>query len=299
MRVLAIDGGGIRGIIPALVLAELERTSGRRVHELFDLVAGTSTGGILACALGTPGARPAADLVELYRREGPRIFHRDLWQQVVSGGGLLDEKHDARVLLEVLHGYLGDARLSDATTKLLVTAYDLEARAPYFFKSWRPERDAPLVDVARATSAAPTYFEPHRLGEMSLVDGGVFANNPAMCAYAEAQRLEPGAHLVVSLGTGEHTRPIHHAQAKDWGLVEWVRPVIDIVFDGTSDTVDYQLQHLCVPGDYVRLETPLEHASDALDDASPGNLALLEAQAVELLTREADTIERLGVRLRP
>ena len=297
MRVLAIDGGGIRGIVPALVLAELEARAGRPVRELFDLVAGTSTGGILACALGTPDARPAAELVELYRTEGPRIFRRSLWQQVRSGGGLLDEQHDETVLVAVLRDYLGDARLSQATPRLLVTAYDLEAREPYFFKSWRPERDAPLVDVARATSAAPTYFEPHLLDGRSLVDGGVFANNPAMCAYAEAQRLEPGDHVVLSLGTGRQTRPIRHADAKDRGLIGWVRPVIDVVFDGVADTVDYQLRHLCLKGDYVRMEVELDLASDALDDASPLNLSRLQEQARRLVAAEDERLTALAERL--
>jgi patatin-like phospholipase/acyl hydrolase len=289
--VLSIDGGGIRGIIPALVLAEIEERTGRRVAELFDLIAGTSTGGILACALGAPGARPAAELVDLYRARGPEIFRDSLWQRAVSGAGLLNEKHDHAALDGVLSGYLKDAWLSEATTRLLVTSYDLEAREPYFFKSWRPERDAPLTAVARATSAAPTYFEPLALDGRSLVDGGVFANNPAMCAYAEAERLAPAdAHLIVSLGTGQLTKRIHHEDAKGWGLIEWVRPLIDVVFDGVQDTVDYQLRHLCLDGDYARFQVELrDGASDALDDAGPGNLRRLEERARELLaTRDAD-----------
>src|SRR5689334_8886921 len=93
-RVLAIDGGGIRGIIPALVLAEIEKRTGRRIASLFDLIAGTSTGGILACALTVPDARPAVQLVELYRTQGPVIFHRTLWRRAASVEGLIDAKHD-------------------------------------------------------------------------------------------------------------------------------------------------------------------------------------------------------------
>src|SRR3954447_6363322 len=104
MRVLAIDGGGIRGIIPALVLADLEERTGRPIASLFDLIAGTSTGGILACALTVPDANPAARVVDLYRRRGPDIFRRSLWQRLSSADGLLDEKHDARALVEALRG---------------------------------------------------------------------------------------------------------------------------------------------------------------------------------------------------
>jgi hypothetical protein len=128
-----------------------------------------------------------------------------------------------------------------------------------------------------------------------LVDGGVYATNPGMCAYAEARRLDAGApSLVLSLGTGQLTRPITFAQASGWGLVEWARPVIDVVLDGVADTVDYQLQQLMPPGAYVRLQPRLDRASDALDDASPRNLALLEEQARELVAANADELDRVA-----
>ncbi len=292
MRVLSIDGGGIRGIIPALVLSEVERRTGRRVAELCDLVAGTSTGGILACALTRPGAAPAEELVELYRTEGPKIFKRSLAQRVRSADGLIDARHDDGALDDALTRYLGSGRLSDATTKVLVTAYDLHAREPYFFKSWRDDRDGPLRIVARATAAAPTYFEPVFAGRRSLIDGGVFATNPAMCAYAEAVVLGGAPpRFVLSLGTGRQMRPIPHDQAKDWGLVEWVRPLIDVVFDGVSDTVEYQLAHLMPPESVVRLQPELDRASDALDDASKRNLGLLEEQARELIASSDAAID--------
>ncbi len=307
MRVLAIDGGGIRGIIPALVLAEVERISGRRVHELFDLIAGTSTGGILACALTTPEPRSAADLVDLYRTEGPTIFRRSLWHRIASGEGLLEEKHDDAGLNAALAKYLGDATLDQALTRILLTAYDLEAREPFFFKSWRtdePGRNFTMTAAARATAAAPTYFEPSHSRPLdgspplALVDGGVFATNPSMCAFAEAQRLEPGSRtLLLSLGTGEMTQPIPGDKARGWGLVEWVRPVIDVVFDGVADTVHYQLGHLLADGDYTRLQVVLDRASDALDDASARNLALLEEQANELVAARREELERVCARL--
>jgi patatin-like phospholipase/acyl hydrolase len=307
VKLVAIDGGGIRGIIPALVLAEIEARTRRPIAELADLIAGTSTGGILACALTVPGedGRPrhsAQALCELYRTEGPKIFHRSLWRIIESADGLIDEKHDAGALEDALRRYLGDARLGDALTRVLVTSYDLESRTPFFFKSWRvdePGREFPMRVVARATAAAPTYFEPELAqpadgsAPLTLVDGGVFATNPSMCAYAEAQRLEPGSQTtVVSLGTGQLTKPIHYEQAKDWGLVEWVRPVIDVVFDGVSDTVDYQL-HQLLAGDYTRLQTVLERASDALDDASERNLELLSEQARELIERSDAELDRV------
>src|SRR5918992_3127397 len=131
MRVLAIDGGGIRGLIPAIVLTELERRSGRRIFELFDLIAGTSTGGILACALCAPEALPASEVVKLYEEEGPDIFDRSLFQRIRSAEGLLDEKYDDDALERALERFLATKRLSETKPDLIVPAYDTALPGPY------------------------------------------------------------------------------------------------------------------------------------------------------------------------
>jgi uncharacterized protein len=294
VRVLAIDGGGIRGLIPALVLAEIERRAGRPAHELFDLVAGTSTGGILACALCAPDPMPGEQIVALYEEEGPEIFDRSVWQRIRSAEGLLDEKYDAAALDAVLERFLGGKRLAETRPDLVVPTYDMEAPGPYFFKTSkareRRTEDFPLSVVARATSAAPTYFEPLAVRERALVDGGVFAVNPAMTAFAEVLRFHPSAEVVlVSLGTGERTRKRRFADIDDWGLVEWARPILDVVFDGSSDAVDYQLRHVLGEDHYWRFQVELTRASDDLDDATPENLRALRAHAEELIAaRSAD-----------
>ncbi len=309
VRVLAIDGGGIRGVIPAAVLAEIERRTRWTVPELFDLVAGTSTGGIIALGLTAPGedGTPrwrASDLLELYRREGEHIFSRSVWQRITSVEGVLDEKYPADGLEAALTKYFGDARLRDALTPVLITAYELELRKPFFFRSRRavadPAYDFPMREAARATSAAPTYFEPPQLvneadGERyALVDGGVFANNPSMCAYAEILSEHRDADaLVVSLGTGQLNRPIHYEDAKDWGLLGWARQVFNVVLDGVSDTTDYELEQLLGPERHVRLQIELIGASDDLDDASPENIANLEAKARELIAAQDADIDRV------
>lgn len=307
--ILAIDGGGIRGIVPAMVLAEIEARTGRRVCELFDLVAGTSTGGILALGLTVPGEGGAprwraTDLVDLYEREGPRIFSASLLREIETVGGVLDERYPAGPLDQALARYLGEARLADALADVLVPAYEIERRIPFFFKSARarsdPDYDFPMRDVARATSAAPTYFPPERIEAappadyFALVDGGTFANNPAMCAYAEARRdgADPDI-LLVSLGTGELRRPIPYDEARDWGLLGWARPLLQIVFDGVSLTIDFQLEQLLGPTRYHRLQTPLDQASDDLDDASPENIRALKLTAERLISERAEELEAL------
>jgi uncharacterized protein len=296
VRVLAIDGGGIRGLIPALVLAELERRSGRRVFELFDLIAGTSTGGILACALCAPKPLPASEVAAIYEEEGPAIFDRSAWQRIRSAEGLLDEKYDAGALDRALERFLGDKRLADTVPELIVPTYDMSEPGPFFFKTRhareRPADDVPLTAVARATSAAPTYFEPLPVADRALVDGGVFAVNPAMCAFAEVLRFHPSADVVLlSLGTGQRTRSRRFADVDDWGLVEWARPILDVVFDGISDAVDYQLRHVLGDDSYWRLQVELTRASDDLDDASPENLAELRRHAEELIAERTEDLD--------
>jgi patatin-like phospholipase/acyl hydrolase len=286
MRVLAIDGGGIRGLIPALVLAEIEHRTGRPVAQLFDLVAGTSTGAIIACALTKPDPMTAAQAAAIYEQEGPEVFHRSLLKEVRSLGGLIDERYDSRGLLDSLNRHLGEARLAQATVELLVTTYDLQARQALVL---RRSDDMSMVDAAHASSAAPTYFEPALVGERTLVDGGVFAINPAMLAYAEvATKID----VLASLGTGEHTKPLPFDEVKNWGQLQWARPILDVVFDGSADAVDGQLSAL-IDGRYIRLQTRLDEASDALDDASPENLAALRREAERLIADRTADIDRL------
>jgi uncharacterized protein len=286
VKVLAIDGGGIRGLIPALVLAEIEQRAGRPAGGMFDLVAGTSTGAIIACALTRPNPMGAERIAELYEQDGPKIFDASLLKTITSVGGLVDERYDASALVASLRTHLGDARLSQATTGILITAYDLQARQAL---ELRNSDDMSMVDAAHASSAAPTYFEPLRIGNRTLVDGGVFAINPAALAYAEAHgQLD----VLLSLGTGQHTRPLPFDEVKDWGAVQWARPILDVVFDGSADAVDSELSRL-IDGRYTRLQTMLTEANDEFDDASEKNLAALRREAERLIAERSDDIDRV------
>jgi patatin-like phospholipase/acyl hydrolase len=309
VKVLCIDGGGIRGLIPALVLAEIERRTGRRTAEMVDFVAGTSTGGILACALTRRGADggplfSAQDVAEIYAEEGPRIFRRSLLKRIFSIEGWIDERYEDDGLNRALDRYLGDAMLSDALTDVLVTAYDIHDRFAFFFRSQRarvnPTYDFALAHVARATAAAPSYFEPAEVTDRAgartypLIDGGVYAVNPSMVAYADvvaagrAERLE----LMLSLGTGAQTRAYTFDETRWWGQLAWARPALDMVFDGVADTIEFEAG--TVMGDrYVRLQTELDVASDDLDDASPSNLAALRTEAERLIAASADELDRV------
>jgi patatin-like phospholipase/acyl hydrolase len=339
IKILSIDGGGIRGIIPALVLAEIERETGRAACDLFDLIAGTSTGGIIALGVTVPdessgkSKQPrwsAAQLAEMYEKEGPHIFHRSLIHTIRTVDGVWEEKYSASGLEDALERYMGEAMLSQALTDVLVTSYDICGHEPFFFKSFTPAArkgssaeelptrelpeplgDYPMRVVARATSAAPTYFEPEpvptappKTGDGSsepyaLVDGGTFANNPAMCAYAEALRNNPGREvLVVSLGTGRLTEKITFKQAQHWGILGWVRPLLSVMMDGSSAAIDYQLDEILgFDVDHYRFQTILEGAQDRLDDASPSNIADLRKLGEELIAKDAGRIAKVCERL--
>jgi patatin-like phospholipase/acyl hydrolase len=318
-RILSIDGGGIRGIIPALILTEIEHRAKRPISDLFDFIAGTSTGGIIALGLVAPSGdgKPkyrAKDLVTLYEEDGEKIFSRSVWHRIRAVGNIAEEKYPSDGIERALAERFGNAWLSETIKPVLVTAYDLELREPHFFKTDRalkdPRRDFYLAEIARATSAAPTYFEPARIQSraqddpVALVDGGVFANNPAACALVEAL-CDHGARdndiVFLSLGTGELTRPIMYEDAKGWGLARWAQPILSVVFDGVSDTVSYQVASLLGAtsgkGSYLRIQAPLHEGNDDMDDAGPTNIRVLKLLGKQLISQYDQDIDDMLERL--
>lgn len=314
IKILSIDGGGIRGIIPGLIMDDIEQRTGKPIAEMFDYIAGTSTGGVLALGLtkaGTDG-RPqytAMDGVRMYRENGAQIFSRSVWHRIRSVGSLIEECYPASGIESLLDTYFGDARLKDAVTRVIVTSYEIERRIPWFFRSerakLRPDYDFCIKQVARATSAAPTYFEPCQIitqtddNYYALIDGGVFANNPTMCAFVDARIAHPDADfLVVSLGTGQLTREFAYDTACHWGMIQWVQPIINILMQGVSETVGFQMQQL-LPDTYdgrqryYRFQAPLIEGNDDMDDASRTNMRVLQLVAEDLIRANEGALNRL------
>ena len=213
--------------------------------------------------------------------------------------GIGDEKYSQEGIEKVLNTYFEDDKLGDSKTNILIPSYDIEKREPVFFKSWKAEwKNIPIQLISRATSAAPTYFEPASFDingtKRALIDGGVFINNPAMSAYIEAKKLFPQENefLVVSIGTGELTRTIPYQDAKNWGKIEWLSPLLSCMFDGVSDAVNYQLTEL-LEEKYIRLQTKLTTASDDMDNASKSNLDALRKEANHLIENQKENIKTL------
>lgn len=293
-----------------MLLAEIERRTQSACATLFDLIAGTSTGGILALGLTIPrhiGAPvySAREMVDLYEQQGSRIFSRSLVRRLFTFDSITWKKYSSTGIEEVLWKYFGDARLRDAVTDLLITSYEIERRFPFFFKSTtareRLDYDFPARDIARATSAAPSYFEPFTLktgglpAHYTLIDGGVFANNPAACALVEARTTYPQApgYLIVSLGAGSLFRSLPLYLARYWGAARWAKPLLDMVFDGLSSTVDYQLRQLLPPGQYYRFQVPLDGHNHSLDNTAPSNIQALKTLARDLIDQESSQLDQL------
>lgn len=351
IKILSIDGGGIRGLIPALILNEIEQRTGKKTSELFDLLAGTSTGGIIAIGLnvtdphtGKPYA--AQKIAGLYEDNGAKIFQKK--HLIPAVGALLDESYYHQGLEEVLESYFGNADLKSTPAELLITSYDIEHRKPFYFLSREAklnphQENFHLRDIARATSAAPTYFEPHPLSNhhykhLALVDGGVFANNPALLAYSEAinikrwrdyqaeqspyaqtRSIDAGASnsrdfsaglpeylapdqapdfFMLSLGTGQCRQSYPYSEAKDWGLVGWARPMLDILMQGVSESVDYQMQYILPPTrdgrkHYFRLSPDIPAENTEMSDVSAANMQALKDIASEFIQRQSSTIDEI------
>jgi predicted acylesterase/phospholipase RssA len=318
IRILSLDGGGMRGIIPARILVELERLSGRPVAGLFDVIAGTSTGGMIALALSKPGpggkpAMTAQEILDTYITYGPQVFPkiqlRPLgWRQVVASRPIVmqrlgamarprrygNARYRALGLESLFDTLMGDTMLEEAMADVIVPCYDWKAGRAVVFRSREiREGSSPNVRmalVARATSAAPTYFSPVRLRtkdrEYILIDGGVVANNPASIAYYEAlyQARSTGREhpdfLVVSLGTGRPPEEVPTYQEL-WSR-SWLRMgmgMLGVMFDGTSEIVDELLAGIIKPSEptsrYWRLNGDLRGARLNLDDASSSQVRIL------------------------
>lgn len=329
-RILSLDGGGIRGLLSAHILAALEKkindkwsekNGGKapekplRLADFFDIVAGTSTGGILACALLTPdqgdSTRPqysAIDAIDIYRKNGKSIFSKTVAGRVPVLPAFRWAKYTGENIQTVLAEKFGETRLSELLRPCLITSYDIEKRRAIFFTSHDAKKkgemyDYLLRDVARCTSAAPTYFPPSQVESLggltsNAIDGGLFANNPTMCAVIEAMKLfgshkegeepeliNPSQMFILSIGTGAIKKPYFYQKAENWGLISWVSPIIDIMMSAVSETVDYQLRKLYAAigkqDQYIRIMPQLFTASDEMDDVSDKNVEALNQAGIQ------------------
>ncbi len=300
ITILSIDGGGIRGVIPARIIIEIENILKVKLNkqkidisDYFDLIAGSSTGAILALLYSLPDHPDSSEILNIYYDNGKKIFKTNFWKRITFG--LFSEKYETKSIKDTLKKYFSDFKLSDLKKDCLVTAFDMEQYRSIFFTNPKSDdKDFKLVDVALSSSAAPTYFDPYPMESVDKtnkhvnVDGGLFANNPAMCAMVEACKnyeCDLDDITIVSIGTGmkcEQSLSISYEKAKKWGLIKWIKPLINIMMYGTSNIVHHQLKILFsyLNSDYYRLQ-PVFNVKDQkdisleMDDASKNNIEAL------------------------
>ncbi|THG19087.1 patatin-like protein 2 [Camellia sinensis] len=286
ITVLSIDGGGVRGLIPGTILgfleSELQKLDGEdaRIADYFDVIAGTSTGGLVTAMLTAPNEknRPlfaAKDIKNFYLDNCPKIFPQvsSPFPRVIKA--LFGPKYDGKYLHSLVKEKLGNIKLHQALTNIAIPTFDIKRLQPTIFSTYEvmnnPSLDALLSDICIATSAAPTYLPAHyfetknpngKVREFNLIDGGVAANNPALIAISEVtkqimwrssdyfaiKKMDYGRLLVISLGTGspKANEKYNADKSAKWGLLGWLTsgsstPLVDVFSQASSDMVDYHL----------------------------------------------------------
>jgi len=285
-RILAFDGGGIRGVYTAVLLRQLSQKVPGFLGRA-DLIAGTSTGGILALAIAK--GMSADDLVKLYQDNGKQIFARSILREIRKIGDVVGAKYDNTNLKQILRDKLGDGTLGDLPRHVLVSSFNLDSPSnprtwnPKFFHNFEgddSDGSDKVVDVALRTSAAPTYFPTYE----GYVDGGVVANNPSMAALAQALdrgtgQKELGDIRLFSVGTGGSPNSIP-GDTHDWGLVEWAPRLVDMMIDGMMGVAHYECRSV-LRDNYFRLAPPLP-APVAMDAVDKIPLLISDANKVNL-----------------
>lgn len=303
-RILSIDGGGIRGIIPAKWLTKLEEELGSPLHTHFDLVVGTSTGAMLAA--GISAGIPAADLLNIYVESGCKIFpprggfNRSRRNFVSDFFTPIHRPEPLRETLKANFSLPGRLMIfGELKIDCMIVTYDVLSRRPRVFCSWsESDQGLEVWSLCTASCSAPTYFPAHVINldgvDFPLIDGGVVANNPSGLALAYAIKRRQKLGLIdfetaeeiflVSMGTGNLTRPISVEEACKWGTAQWAMPILDVIFDGTSSADELVCEAILKDDNYVRLQFELMIANDDMDDASRENIQDLQAEAMRYLS---------------
>ncbi|XP_049378572.1 probable inactive patatin-3-Kuras 1 isoform X5 [Solanum stenotomum] len=327
VTVLSIDGGAIRGIIPGVILefleGELQRIDNNpdaRLADYFDVIGGTSTGGLLVAMITTPNEnnRPFAaanETVPFYFEHGPGIFSPRPLFPIIPG-----PKYNSTYLMQVIKEKLGETRLNQTLTEVVISAFDIKTNEPVIFTksslAESPELNAKMYDICYSTAAAPTYFAPHYFAtttsngdpyEFNLVDGGVATvGDPSLLSISVATRLaqeDPAfasirslnykQMLLLSLGTGTTSELYKNYTAEEaakWGILQWLLPLQEMRSAASSYMNDYYLstvfQALDSQNNYLRVqENALTGTATKFDDASVANMILLVQVGENLLKK--------------
>ncbi|XP_057975382.1 patatin-like protein 2 [Malania oleifera] len=322
ITILSIDGGGVRGIIPATILAflesQLQELDGEdaRLADYFDVVAGTSTGGLITAMLSAPAGdtdRPlfsAKDIMPFYLNHCPKIFPqkrgilRGSIRKVIKS--IAGPKYDGKYLRRLVREKLGETRLHETLTHVVIPSFDIKYLQPTIFSTYEakktPSLDARLADICIGTSAAPTYLPAFHFKNcdtdgnartFNLIDGGVAANNPALVAMSQVTKqvfdenpyffpikpMDYGRFLVISIGTGcpKIQQKYDAKMAAKWGTLGWLlhggsTPLVDVFTQASADMVDFHIsvlfQALHSENNYLRIQEDTLTGRDASVDVA-------------------------------
>ncbi len=261
--VLSIDGGGVRGLASATFLSELDKSLPKKISKSFDLIVGTSTGGIIALAISILKTE-GEDLINIYSRENLKEIFSPFRYRI------LGSKYAGKSKRKIFENYFKGETLSSAEVPIIITAFDLEKRRIKMFKSWS-EGYLPARRVAAATSAAPTYFPAESIEGQWYLDGAVSTNNPVLIAYAEAKKLWPEEEIkILSIGTGYNSRRLDGRRARKWGSLAWLNAgIIQILMESN---IEHVIALSLFEHNYLRIDSELLGIKSSFDNTSKRNL---------------------------
>ena len=319
-RILCIDGGGLRGVIPLQVIKSIENITKQPIHKTFDLVAGTSTGGLLTCALtfgdidstvGNTRKYSLDEIQEIYVKRGKEIFPK--YGRIKSSYNALKKwirpEYNPNSLQNILVEYFGENRITSCLKPIFIASFNIHRNIPIFFTTreatLQEEKNANLFEVCRATSAAPTYFPSYSFNYDSeniiCIDGGIIMNNPSIGALIEVlgnsdykhykvneRKLDLKNIAILSLGTGRSKKNLNSIESHKWGRKDWIKPVIDISTAGpvkvTHNQISTLFQASGLEKNYLRVDIDIDEIHSEMSDSSEQTINYLLREAKSQIT---------------
>lgn len=332
VRIISIDGGGVRGIVPAIVLQyienkiiELVNDPDARISDFVDFVAGTSTGSIITSMMLTPdkNRRPIykmEDIVNAYFELADVVFKKHFWRNVKTLWGILGPKYSPENIDKQLIKKLDHWRMIELLKPCAITGYDIKTRKPTIFTN----RDDKLKygnyfvkDIVRGSTSIPAFFEPsyfrNGVNINTVIDGGVFANNPSMIAYIEVlktkeiknkfnHKIDPTDILFLSFGTGEtELKTYNFRTVKRWGMLKWFMPILNILLQSVREVTNHEMYMLFdtynASENYHRINPEIIHGSSSGEDGSETNMKRLKQDALNYIISNKDYLDNLAKEL--
>jgi patatin-like phospholipase/acyl hydrolase len=292
-NILSINGGGIRGLIALQQLVQLEKTIPVPLHEHFDYIAGTSTGGIIAVFLSI-GYTPT-ELLDIYLKHGDKIFDKRFLRL-----GLLRAKYNDEYFNKVINDFAKGKSLKDCKTSIVIPSYNATKKELKLFKSDKAQdgnhHNYSLFDVVRSTASAPSYFKPITIRKDYYIDGGLVVNNPVMMVFLEALKEGFDTFNILSFSTGTIEKPLSKSIA-DGGAIKWAKEYVDILLTEMDQTTHYTMTQIFDLfsilnkkrlGMYIRCDSYIEKSSGKIDDASRENIFKMTLDGLKSATKNKD-----------